>query len=140
MLLTKEHDLLLTNLLSLAEGFESEILGPVRQKAEQIKPRIIEMDKNHIKIFKKLSSNYSNKKKELNRIEIKLRKKRKNAPDLQHKKELKIREIEIEGKILEDSERKQISEISEQERDLYETIGNRDTNWIFRNANVMGNK
>ena len=140
MLLTKEHELLLTNLLSLAEGFESEILGPVRQKTEQIRPRITEMDKNHIRIFKKLSSNYSNKKKELNRIEIKLRKKRKNAPDLQHKKDLKIREIEIEGKILEDSERKQISEISEQERDLYETIGNRDTNWIFGNANVMGNK
>merc|ERR1712098_754841 len=46
-LLTKEHEMLLTNLVSLVEGFESEILGPVRHKTEQIKPRILEIDKNH---------------------------------------------------------------------------------------------
>merc|ERR1712126_99435 len=55
----------------------------------------------------------------------------------QHKKELKIREIEIEGKILEDSERKQNSEISEQERDLYETIGNGISNQVQRELNVL---
>ena len=122
--LTKEHTNVLDNLVALVDNFEVDFSVPIKQKCDQVKQEVQELDKSHIKSFKKMFSSYSNKKKDLSRLETKLRKSKKNTFDLQSKRDFKIREIEVECKVLEEEERKQISTMSLKERDLYQTIGN----------------
>ena len=109
--------------MSLIQSMETKILTPMKDKVDTSAPVIMEMDKNHVKSFKKMLNSYNNKKKELNRLEVKMRKGRKNTPDLQYKKEQKIREIELESQKIEEEEKKQISELAALELSLYRGLG-----------------
>ena len=102
---------------------ETKILAPMKDKVDTSAPVLMEMDKNHVKSFKKMLNSYNNKKKELNRLEVKIRKGRKNTPDLQYKKEQKIREIELESQKIEEAEKKQIAEVAALELSLYRGLG-----------------
>ena len=102
---------------------ETKILAPMKDKVDTSAPVLMEMDKNHVKSFKKMLNSYNNKKKELNRLEVKMRKGRKNTPDLQYKKEQKIREIELESQKIEEEEKKQIAEVAALELSLYRGLG-----------------
>ena len=109
--------------MSLIQSMETKILAPMKDKVDTSAPVLMEMDKNHVKSFKKMLNSYNNKKKELNRLEVKMRKGRKNTPDLQYKKEQKIREIELESQKIEEAEKKQIAEVAALELSLYRGLG-----------------
>ena len=109
--------------MSLIQSMETKILAPMKDKVDTSAPVLMEMDKNHVKSFKKMLNSYNNKKKELNRLEVKMRKGRKNTPDLQYKKEQKIREIELESQKIEEEEKKQIAEVAALELSLYRGLG-----------------
>ena len=137
-LVFREQEMVLAGLFSLINCFENEIQTPVRQKTEMFRANVFEMDKNHIKSFKKMFSSYNSKKKDLNRLEIKIRKSRKNVPELQNKKEMKIREIEQSCKLLVEEERRQINDITKEEREMYEVIGTGLANVVQKELNIFG--
>ena len=110
----------------------------MKDKTELVKPIIQEMDKNHVKSFKKMFTSYNNRKKELTRLENKMKKTRKSLPDLQYKKEQKIREIDLECKSLEDEERRQIADISNLEWELYNTLGSGICEIVKQELNIFG--
>lgn len=83
-------------------------------------------------------SSYNSKKKDLNRLEMKIRKSRKNVPELQNKKEMKIREIEQSFKILVEEERRQINDITQEEREMYEVVGTGLANVVQKELNIFG--
>ena len=137
-LLKNEHSGVISNLLTLLQSLDTKLLIPMKDKTESVKPIIQEMDKNHVKSFKKMFSSYNNRKKELNRLENKLKKTRKSLPDLQNKKEQKIREIDQECKNLEDEERRQIADISNLEWELYKTLGFGICEIVKQELNIFG--
>ena len=102
-----------------------------------MRPVIIEMDKNHVKSFKKMFNSYNSRKKELTRLENKMKKTRKNLPDIQYKKEQKIREIDQECKNMEEEERRQIAAISNLEYDLYKTLGSGISEIVKKELNIF---
>ena len=102
-----------------------------------MRPVIIEMDKNHVKSFKKMFNSYNSRKKELTRLENKMKKTRKNLPDIQYKKEQKIREIDQECKNMEEEERRQIADISNLEYDLYKTLGSGISEIVKKELNIF---
>ena len=122
-MLRNEQAEVLSKLLSLSQSMETKILAPMKDKVDTSAPVLMEMDKNHVKSFKKMLNSYNNKKKELNRLEVKMRKGRKNTPDLQYKKEQKVREIELESQKIEEAEKKQIAEVAALELSLYRGLG-----------------
>ena len=136
--LKNEHSGLISNLLTLLQSLDTKLLVPMKDKTESVKPIIQEMDKNHVKSFKKMFSSNNNRKKELTRIENKLKKTRKSLPDLQNKKEQKIREIDQECKNLEDEERRQIADISNLEWELYKTLGSGICEIVKEELNIFG--
>ena len=123
LILRNEQAEVLSKLSSLIQSMETKILAPMKDKVDTSAPVLMEMDKNHVKSFKKMLNSYNNKKKELNRLEVKMRKGRKNTPDLQYKKEQKIREIELESQKIEEEEKKQIAEVAALELSLYRGLG-----------------
>ena len=137
-LLKNEHSGVISNLLTLLQSLDNKLLIPIKDKTESVKPIIQEMDKNHVKSFKKMFSSYNNRKKELTRLENKLKKTRKSLPDLQNKKEQKIREIDQECKNLEDEERRQIADISNLEWELYKTLGFGICEIVKQELNIFG--
>ena len=133
-----EHSGVISNLLNLLQSLDTDLLIPMKDKTELVKPIIQEMDKNHVKSFKKMFSSYNNRKKELTRLENKMKKTRKSLPDLQYKKEQKIREIDLECKSLEDEERRQIADISNLEWELYKTLGSGICEIVKQELNIFG--
>ena len=136
--LKTEHVGVVSNLSNLLQSLDTDLLIPLRNKTELMKPIILEMDKNHVKSFKKMFNSYNNRKKELTRIENKMKKTRKSLPDLQYKKEQKIREIDQECKNLEDEERRQIADISNLEWELYKTLGSGVCEIVKQELNIFG--
>ena len=129
---------MISNLITLLESLDTKILIPLKDKTESVKPIIQEMDKNHVKSFKKMFNSYNNRKKELTRLDNKMKKTRKSLPDLQYKKEQKIREIDQECKNLEDEERRQIADISNLEWELYKTLGSGICEIVKQELNIFG--
>ena len=136
--LKNEHCGVISNLSNLLQSLDTELLIPMKDKTELVKPIIQEMDKNHVKSFKKMFSSYNNRKKELTRLENKMKKTRKSLPDLQYKKEQKIREIDLECKNLEDEERRQIADISNLEWELYKSLGSGICEIVKQELNIFG--
>ena len=129
---------MVSNLITLLDNLDTKLLVPLKDKTESVKPIIQEMDKNHVKSFKKMFNSYNNRKKELTRLDNKMKKTRKSLPDLQYKKEQKIREIDQECKNLEDEERRQIADISNLEWELYKTLGSGICEIVKQELNIFG--
>ena len=133
-----EHSDMFQYLLTLVESLQTDLIDPVRDAVDDARPRVAEMDKNHAKMFRKMLNDLNNKKKELNRVESKLRKRKKCLPELNIKKECLMREIETQTKNMINNETKQIQDITKLEKDFYVTLGSGVSKVVQQELGVFG--